>query len=77
MSARGYSERNLPSFFASSFGTLDHFKVDCKAEELAQGLHLVFLMKVTGLEKDFPASSVPRVFYEPLASSTSEVGLLR
>ena len=37
--------------FANSFGALDHFKVDCKAEELAQGLHLVFLMKDTGLEK--------------------------
>ena len=70
MSGRDYAERNLPSFFANSFGTLDHFKVDCKAEELAQGLHLVFLMKDTGLEKDSPASS------EPPTSSTSEVGLL-
>ena len=51
--------------FANSFGTLDYFKVDCRAEELAQGLHLVVLMKDTGLEKDFPASSVPRVYYEP------------
>ena len=23
-----------PRFFANSFGTLDHFKADCKAEEL-------------------------------------------
>ena len=76
MSGRGYAERNLLSFFANSFGTLDHFKVNCKAEELAQGLHLVFLMKDTGLEKDCPASSVPRVYYEPPTSSTSEVGLL-
>ena len=77
MSGRGYADRNLPSFFANSFGTLDHFKVDCKAEELAQGLHLVFLMKDAGLEKDSPASSVPRVYYEPPTSSTSGVGLLR
>ena len=26
-----------PRFFANSFGTLDHFKVDCKAEELVSG----------------------------------------
>ena len=32
MSGRGYTERNLPSFFAKSFGTVDHFKVDCKAD---------------------------------------------
>ena len=76
MSGRGYAERNLPSFSAYSFGTLDHFKVGCRAEELAQGLHLVILMKDTGLEKDSPASSVPRVYYEPLFSSTSEVRLL-
>ena len=62
-----------PRFFANSFGTLDHFKVDCTAEELAQGLHLVILMNDTGLEKDSPASSVPRVYYEPLTSSASEV----
>ena len=77
MSGRGYAERNLPSLFANSFGTLDHFKVDCKAEGLAQGPHLVFLMKDTGLENDSPASSVPRVYYEPPTSTTSEVGLLR
>ena len=29
---------------ANSFGTLDHFKVDCKAEELTQGQHLVIMM---------------------------------
>ena len=56
--------------FANSFGPLDHFKVDCKAEELAQGLHL----KDTGFEKDSPASSVPRAYYEPPTSSMSEVG---
>ena len=76
MSGRGYAERNLPSFFANSFGPLDHFKVDCEAKELTQGLHLVSLMKDTGLEKDSPASSVQRVYYEPPTSSTSEVGLL-
>ena len=51
MSGRGYVERNLPWLFANSFGLLDHFKIDCKAEELAQGLHLVSLMRDTGLEK--------------------------
>ena len=76
MSGRGYAERNLPSFFANSFGPLDHFKIDSKAEELAQGLHLVSLMKDNCLEKDSLASSVPRVYYEPPTSSTSEVGLL-
>ena len=59
MSDWGYAERNLPSFIGNSFGTLDHFKVDCGTDELAQGLHLVKLMKVTGLEKDSPASSAP------------------
>ena len=44
---------------------------------LAQGLHLVSLMKNTDLEKDSPASSVPRACYEPPTSSTSEVGLFR
>ena len=62
--------------FAKSFGPLDHFKVYSKAKELAQGLHLVSLINDTGLEKDCPASSVPRVDYEPPTSSTSEVGLL-
>ena len=33
--------------FANSFCALDHLKVDCRAEELAQGLHLVILMKDT------------------------------
>ena len=51
MSGRGYAEQNIPSFSANSFGTLDHVKVDCKAEELAQALHLVILRKDTGLEK--------------------------
>ena len=49
MSGRGYAERNLPSFFANSFGTLYHFKVDCKAEELTQGKHLVIMMMDTSL----------------------------
>ena len=76
MSGRGYEERNLPSFFADSFVTLDHFKVDCREEEIAQGLDLVILMKDTGPEKDSPASSVPRVYYEPLTLFMSEVRLL-
>ena len=75
MSGRGYAERNLPSFFANSFSPLDLFKADCEAEESVQGLHLVSLMKDTGLEKDSPTSSVPRVCYEPPTSSTSEAGL--
>ena len=58
--------------FYEQFRTLDHIKVDCRAEELAQGLLLVILMKDTGLEKDSP-SIVPRVYYEPLTSSTSDV----
>ena len=65
-----------PRFFANSFGPIVHFRVDCEAKELAQGLHLVSLMKHIDLEKDSPASSVPRVCYEPPTSSTSEVGLL-
>ena len=73
MSGRGYAEQNIPSFSANSFDTSDHVKVDCKAEELAQALHLVILMKDTGLEKDSPASSVPRVYYESLTSSMSEL----
>ena len=68
--------KTYPRFFANSFGTLDHFRVDCRAEELARGLHLVILMKDTALEKDYPASSVPRVYYEPLTSSRSDVRLL-
>ena len=74
MSGQGYAERNS-TLFCEQFRYLGHFKVDCRAEELAQGLHLVILMKDTGLEKDSPASSVP-VYYEPLTSSTSEVRLL-
>ena len=62
--------------FANSFGTLDHFKVDCKAEELTQGQHLVIMMIDTSFEKDSQASSVLRVYYEPLTLSTSEVELL-
>ena len=76
MSGRDYAERNLPSFFANNFGPLIHFKVDCEAEELAQGPHWVSLMKDTGLEKDSPASSVPRVCHQSPTPSTSEVGLL-
>ena len=63
-------------FFANSFGPLDRFKVGCGAEESAQGLHLVSLMKDAGFEKDSPESTVPRIYYEPPTSSTSEVGLL-
>ena len=51
MSGRGYAKRNLPSFFANSFGTLDRFKVDCKAKELTQGHHLVISMMDTSLKK--------------------------
>ena len=76
MSGRGYAEQNLPSFFANSFGTLAHFKVDCKAEELTQGQHLVIMIMDTGLEEGSQTSSILRVYYEPVTSSTSEVGLL-
>ena len=38
-----------PRCFANSFGTLDHSKIDCKAEELTQGQHLVILMIDTRL----------------------------
>ena len=76
MLGRGYAERNLPSFFANSFNTVDLFKVDCKAEELTQGQHLVILMMNASLEEDSQTSSVLRVFYEPLISSTSEAKLL-
>ena len=48
--------------FANSFGTLDHFKVSCKAEELTQGQHLVIMVMDTCLEKDSQASSVPKVY---------------
>ena len=69
-----------PRFFANGFGTLDHFRVDCGAEELAQelaqGLPLVSLVGDAGLGKGSPASSIPRVYYKPPTSSTSEVGLL-
>ena len=65
-----------PRFFANSFDPLDHFKVDYKAEKLAQGLHLVSLMKDIGLEKVSPALSVPTVYYELPTSSTSEVRFL-
>ena len=76
MSGRGYAERNLPSFFENSFGTLDHFKVDCKAEELTQEQRLVIMMIDTSFEKDSQASSVLREYYEPPTLSTSEVELL-
>ena len=76
MSSRGSAERNLPSFFANSFGTLVHFKVDCKAEELTQGQHLVIMMMDTSLEEDSQTSSILRVYYEPSTSSTPKVGLL-
>ena len=38
-----------PHCFANSFGTLDHSKIDCGAEELTQGQHLVILMIDTRL----------------------------
>ena len=68
--------RTLPSFFANSFGALDHFKVGCGVEESPQGLHLVILGEDAGLERGSPASSVPRVYYGPLTSPTLEVRLL-
>ena len=73
MSGRGYAERNQPE---NSFGTVDHFKVNCKAEELTQGQHLVISMVDTGIEKDSQASSVLRAYCEPPTLSTSEVRLL-
>ena len=55
--------------YANSFGTLDHFKVDCKAEEVTEGQHLVIMMMGTSVEKDSQASSILRVCYElPIAS---------
>ena len=57
----------------NSFGTLDHFNVDCKADELT---HLVILMMDTSLEKDSQTSSVLRVYYEPPTSSMSEIRLI-
>ena len=77
MSGRGYAERNLLSFFVNSFSPLDLFKADFEAEELIQGLHLVSLVKDTGLEKDSPALSAPRVCCEPPTSFTAEAGLLQ
>ena len=63
-------------FFANSFGTLDHFKVDCEAEESTRGQQLVIMMMDTSLEKDSRALNVLRVYYEPPTLSTSEVELL-
>ena len=62
-------------FFASSISALDHFRVDCGAEELPQGQHLVILVMDTSLKESSQASSVLRVYYEPPNSSMSEVGL--
>ena len=76
MSGRRYAEQKLPSFSANRFGILDHFKVDCKAEELTQGQDLIIMMMDTSPEKDSQASNVLRVYYEPPTSSTSEVELL-
>ena len=76
MSGRGYAERDLPSFFANGFSILDHFKVDCKAEELTQGQHLAIMMMDTGLEKDSQTLSILKVYYESPTSSTPEVRLL-
>ena len=73
-----YAERNLPSCFTNSFGTLDHFKVDCKAEELPQGQHLVILTMDTSFEK---ASNLLRASHfvhirskTPLSSLIAEPG---
>ena len=62
--------QNLPSLFLRTvFGTLDLFRVDCKAEELASGQHLAILMMATTLEEDSQTSSVLRVYYQPPTSS--------
>ena len=58
--------------FCERFGNLGYFNIDCKAEELTQGLKLVISIMDSSLEKDFQTSSVVRVYYEPLTSSTSE-----
>ena len=60
----------------NSFDTLDHFKVDCQAEELTEGHHLVILIMGSSLKKDSQTSSVLGVYYERLTSSTSETRLL-
>ena len=54
---------SLAEVMQSEIYTLDHFKDDCKAEELTQGQHLVILIMNTSLEKDSQASSVQRVYY--------------
>ena len=60
-------------FFGEHFQyNLDLFNVDCKAEELPQGQHLVILMMNTSLEEDSQTLSVLRVYYESLTSSISE-----
>ena len=74
--AEVYAKRNLPLFFANSFDALVDFKVDCKAEDLTQGQHLLIMMMDTSLDEESQTSSVLRVYYEPPTSSTSEVGLL-
>ena len=51
-----------PRIFANSFSPLVLFKADCETEELVKGLHMVSLMKDTGLERDSPVSSVPFFF---------------
>ena len=66
---------DLPIFISLKC-TLDHFKVDCKAEELTQGQHLGISMMDTGLGKDFQTSVVLRVYYDPPTLSMSEVRLL-
>ena len=76
MSGRGYADRNLPSFFANSFSTSVHFKVDCKAGELTQGQHLVMMMMDISHEEDSQTSSILRIYHQLPTLSTSEVGLL-
>ena len=62
--------------YCERFGNLGHFNVDCKAEELTQELHLVIWRMDSSLKKDSQTSSVPRVYYEPFTSPTSEASLL-
>ena len=59
-------------FFGEQFQyNLDLFNVDCKAEELPQGQHLVILMMNTSLEEDSQTLSVLTVYCESLTSSMS------
>ena len=62
-------------FSANSIGILVLFKVECKAEGLTQGQHLVIMMMDTDLEENSQASSILRVYYDPPTSSPSKVRL--